>query len=158
MRLIYLMLVLCVFLSSCSMVSSMVRAITFTSSNKPQQLIESSRDYMYKNMLSGVIVRSKESNFEKKERKSTFPEKVGEFFSKMSFLALILFIAACFLLPGFLGWFLGSLFNTSRRALRATVRAIDKCKKTDENIFDALRYEHDRDKDVKKLINKMRAD
>jgi uncharacterized membrane protein len=158
MKKILLAVVMCLTLSSCSFLSTALKTLTFQASTKPQQTAESTREYIYKNGIDRVVISERTKNFEQKERKSTLPEKIGAFFAGLSLWGTILVAAGALVIPGFGGWIIGILFNSYRRALQVTVKAISQAKENGRDILKELKEEHNKDKAVKKTINQIRAE
>jgi len=97
------------------------------------------------------------SNYEKKERKYTLKEKIINFFSNLMGWSFWLVIALIIFCPSVIGWLIGRTFNGFRTALEATVRGITRAKRNGGKYMDELRYEHAKNKGVKKIINQMRV-
>ena len=101
---------------------------------------------------------SYESNYEKKERKFTIAEKLGNFIRKLTGYGFWIFVALLILCPSALGFIGGrvieGIFGIGKKALDSTVRAVQKARKNGTDLNEALASEQD--SDVKKYIAKLK--
>lgn len=99
-------------------------------------------------------------NYEKKERKYTFGEKIGNFFRKLSFWAIILLALGIFFpvlgLGTFIGKFIEGTFGIGKQVMSGVARGIQRVRKNGDDINIALDSELDEKHKqyIKKLKNK----
>lgn len=94
--------------------------------------------------------------YQKKEKKLTLMEKVGNWFSSLSFIAFILVIAGLFLAPGATIGFLLSLLKKWRSAATQTFRAIKESNatQTSPELKNALASKQS--DETKKIVDKIK--
>lgn len=144
---------LAVFICGCSLLPR----ITFDRPNTvPQKTVKTERHYFHKTK-DGEVTKLDEQNYNQEERKLTLQERLANFISNLKGWAFIAFVLLAFFCPGLIGWVLGTVFNGFRKALESTVLAIQKAKVTGEDVLKHLSEEHNKDPQVKQLINNIRA-
>ncbi len=136
---------------------SLLPRLTFDRPNSvPQKTVKSERHFYHKTK-DGEVTRLDEQNYSQEERKLTLQERLANFIANLKgwgFIILILVVIFC---PGLIGWLIGTLFNGFRRALESTVLAIQKAKNNGGDYLKHLNEEHNKDPQVKHLINNLRA-
>ena len=100
-----------------------------------------------------------ESNYEKKERKFTIAERVGNFIRALSGFGFWGLVIIAILFPGLLGGVITFLFSASRRVARETIKAIKKFRRevapeVKENLDNYLREEQSTE--TKKYVSQIR--
>lgn len=142
-----------IFLSGCSLLPR----LTFDKPNSvPQKTVKSERHYYHKTK-DGEVTRLDEHNYTQEERKLTIQERLANFIANLKGWAFIILILVVIFCPGLIGWIIGTIFNGCRKALESTVLAIQKAKNNGGDYLKQLNEEHNKDPQVKKLINNMRA-
>ncbi len=160
------MILLTVMLSGCSLIPR----VTFdTKGTTPQQLDKSTMKDTCKgeakfNDAGDMIYCSKgysayAKNFEKKERKFTFKEKIINFFRNLSGIGFWGMVLIVILFPGLLGSIITFLFSVSRRVARETINAVKKFRRESapevkESLDNYLRAEQS--KETQKYISNIR--
>ena len=151
---------------------SLIPRLTFDSKGTTPQSIDKSRA---KEVCKGKAVfnehgdivscsrgyYAKSQNYEKKERKFTLIEKVGNFIRNLSglgFWGLVLIVILC---PSLIGSVLTLIFSTSRKVAEETIRAIKKFRREQtpemkESLDNYLRKEQS--KETKKYIAQERIE
>jgi len=167
MKNIILILISCITLSGCSLLPK----INFnTDGTTPQEVNKSKVKQTCKgdalfNEAGEMISCSKSSyiyleNYEKKERKYTLKEKIINIFRNFSGSMFWIAIALLIFCPSLLGMIAGRIvegaFGISRKALNATVKGIQKARKEDKSIDDALSASQD--EKIKKFIRKIKEE
>lgn len=183
MRNLFSILILSVLLSGCSILP---RITTDTAGTTPQSINKTYKKEVCKGKFTydeaGNPVCSKgyyvaEKNYDKKERKYTFQERIANFIRGLTAWGFWGVLGLSFLCPGFLGWFLGAVFNVFRKSLTSTVKAIAKFKtsiptvivdgeevrdpayvKAIDTLLDELERAYAQDKSVLKTIMQIRTE
>ena len=166
MKKLIIVLLISIFCSGCNLIPR----ITFDSKGStPQQMEKSLKKIRCKGDIllneDGTIqfctkgFVSYESNYEKKERKFTIAEKVGNFIRKLTRLGFWGLVIIAILFPGLLGGILTFLMSASRRVACETIRAIKKFRRESEpdvkeSLDNYLRAEQS--KETKKYISNIR--
>ncbi len=133
MRKLIILIVMCFMLSGCSLIPR----LTFDSKGTTPQAIEKStakdicKGEAKFNEMGEMVYCSKgysayAKNYEKKERKFTIAERVGNFIRKLTGLGFWGLVIIAVLFPGLLGGILTFLMSASRRMARETIRAIKR--------------------------------
>ena len=162
-------LILTIFLSLFLMGCSMIPRITFDSPNSVPQSIEKGKTKsickgeVKLNEMGEIIYCSKgyynyEEDFNKQERKMTIIEKIKSYINALSGWGFIIFVALVIFCPSALGFIFGRVIEAvagiGSKALKSTVKAIQKARKDGKDLSEALSAEQD--KDVKKYIAKLK--
>ena len=165
MKKIILMLLMCFALTGCSLLP---RLNFDTPNTVPQSVDKSKAKAICKgeakfNEVGDMIYCSKgyynyEEGYNKQERKMTIVERIKSFINSLvgwGFWGLLLLVILC---PSLIGVVFGRLIEgtvgIAKKALDSTVRGIQKARKTDKPIDDALASEQD--DDVKKYIRSIK--
>lgn len=148
---------------------SLIPKLNFNSGNAlPQQTQKSKAKAICKGKTvlndAGIIVSCErgyylyEENYNKKERKTTIIEKIKNFVNGLMGWSFWIILALLFLCPSLLGLIGGrlieSVFGITRKSLEATVRGVQKFRKTGKDINDTLSAEQD--EKIKKYIRKIK--
>ena len=165
MKKLILIILLSFFLCGCSLIPK----INFGTTNTTPQSVDKSKR---KVKCAGDIILNNDGtiqsctkgfyeyseNYVKKERKYTIVERIKNFVNNLVGWGFWIFVALIFLCPGLLGAIVGRLIEATigltGKTLRSTITAIQKVRKQEKPIDDALSAEQD--EDVKKYIRKLK--
>jgi hypothetical protein len=172
-------LFLSIFLCGCSFIPR----VTFDKANALPQQTEKSKKFMkcregLKMDEFGRVTqcdkgfKSTENLFNQKERKLTMKEKVINFFANLKGILFWVVLASIIIFPSTVGLWVGNIFSSSSKALKATIRAIKQAKNNGKHISGEDKEKYDqaindfmkeldkahKDSNVKKLINKYRSE
>lgn len=163
-----ILITMCFVLSGCSLIPR----ITFDSKGStPQQTEKSTVKDVCKgeskfNEMGEMVYCSKgysayAKNYEKKERKFTIAERVGNFINNILgwgipglFIICVLFPGAFTIIGAIIGRLFEGAFGMAKKALSSTVRAVQKIRKNGGDIDTVLAMEQD--EDVEKFIKKLK--
>ena len=119
---------------------------------------------------SGYYVSEQSTSI--KDRKYTITERIANFFRALTGWGLVIVLLLIVFVPGFVGWFVGNVFNGANKALEATIRGIQKAKSNGINLppeervkyqqmvvefLSTISAEHGQNPEVVKLIDKIRT-
>ena len=168
MKKLIIILLSCFLLTGCSLVKTLVSPFKSFKSSLPQQTEQSKVKVVCKGEMNvdengNVIYCSRgyysyASNYEQKERKLSLKEKIIQFFDHLTGYFFWIAIALVFICPSALGFIFGRVIEAvagiGSKALKSTVKAIQKVRKDGKNINEALASEQD--SDVKTYIAKLK--
>ena len=182
MKKILSILVLCLFLTGCSILPRITfdKAGTTPQSKEQSNRKEQCKGTLQRNAETGLISCSEgyyltENSSSVKERAYTWKEKIINFLNGLAGWGFIVLIALCFLCPGIIGWIIGRVFNVFKSSLIGTVKAIESFKskiptvtldgkvvpdpdyvKAVNDLLNELSKEHSNDINILKTIGKIR--
>ena len=153
MKKILLIILLSILTSGCSLIPR----VTFDAKNTVPQAVDRSkiketcRGKTEFNIDGSIVACSKDyynyqEGYSKVERKTTWQEKITNFFRNLTGNIFWVAIALMFLFPTIGGWFIGRVFNATNTAFDQTVRAIKKFREQStakEELDNFLRAEQD---------------
>jgi len=165
MNKLLIIFVSCLFLQGCNFLPK----LNLGNTNNVPQIVEKAK---MKGSCKGQAVFNKEGvmiscskgyrvsteDYEKKERKSTIIEKIKGFINNLmgwSFWGIVALIIFCPSLIGFIGGrIIEGVTGIANKSLKATVKAIQKNRKSGKDLNDTLSAEQD--DNVKKYIAKLK--
>lgn len=169
MKKFILLICMTMLLSGCSLLPR----ITMDSPNTlPQSVVKSKAKYKCSGKIDyyedGTVKSCSkgyyayDEAFNKQERKMTFTERIKNIINSFvgwGFWGLLLLFILC---PSLIGLVLGRLIEgtvgITGKALKSTVKAISKAKRSGKSVTEELAKEHDKSVAIKKKINSLRAE
>ena len=146
-----------ILLSGCSLLPR----LTFDRPNTVPQTTEKSERHIYHKTKDGEVFKLDEKNYVQQERKLTLQERLANFIANLKGWFFWIFLALLFFCPtaigGIIGWIVNSVTSIYKKALNSTVTAIQIAKNTDGDYLKALNIEHNKNPNVRRLINDLRA-
>jgi hypothetical protein len=169
MKKIIMLVLMCFVLSGCSLIPR----LTFDTENTVPQQTEKSKakykcsgkidyyeDGRVKSCSKGYYAY--DETYNKQERKMTITERVKSMINSLMGWGFWGFVLLLILCPSVIGLVAGRLIEgtvgVTGKALRSTVRAIKKAKRNGGNYMEELNKEHNKDRNVQKKINLLRAE
>ncbi len=118
----------------------------------PTAIVIGDKTYVLENKERTIRVA-----YQKKEKKLTFIQKIGNWFSSLSLIAFILVIAGLFLAPGTTIGLLLSLLKKWKNAAQQTIRAIKESNAVENNSELKNALSSKQSDETKKIVNNVKG-